>query len=107
MRAGARSGTVALEWQIGALYDARHARGGRAQSVRGQMVVAGAALVCAILVVDESGGARLISMRSREKCPRFGKPSRWLLLLTLQSADFGEVSGERSAPEWRCRRFCR
>jgi len=90
----ARWGIVAREWQIGAVYDARHAQGDRAQNVRGQMVVGGVALVCAIVVVDEGGGATLISLRSREKCPPLSKPSRWLLLLTLQSADFVEVSGE-------------
>jgi len=83
------SGIVALGWQIGVVYDARHARGDRAQSVRGPMVVVGVALVCAIVVADEGGGAKLISLRSREKCPPLGKPSRWLLLLTLQSADLG------------------
>jgi hypothetical protein len=71
------------------------------------MVVADVALVCAIVVVDEGGGAKVIGLRSREKCPPLSEPGRWLLLLTLQSADFGEVSGERSAPECRCTGFCR
>jgi protein-S-isoprenylcysteine O-methyltransferase Ste14 len=44
-------GIVALEWLIGAVYNARHAHGNRAQNTRGQMMVVGVALVCAIVVV--------------------------------------------------------
>jgi hypothetical protein len=99
---GDRHARVA-NWRV---HDATHARGDRAQNVRGQMVVVGVALVCAIVVVDE-GGAMVIGLRSREKCPPLSEPGRWLLLLTLQSADFGEVSGERSAPERRCAGFRR
>jgi protein-S-isoprenylcysteine O-methyltransferase Ste14 len=44
-------GVVALEWVTGALYNAFHVRGARTQDLRGQVVVVGVALVCAILVV--------------------------------------------------------
>lgn len=44
-------GIVALEWVTGALYNAFHVREDRTQNLQGQMMVAGVALVCAILVV--------------------------------------------------------
>lgn len=44
-------GIVALEWVAGALYNAFHVRGDRTQSLRGQMVVVGVALVSAIPII--------------------------------------------------------
>lgn len=44
-------GIVALEWVTGALYNAFHVWEDRTQNLQGQMMVAGVALVCAILVV--------------------------------------------------------
>jgi protein-S-isoprenylcysteine O-methyltransferase Ste14 len=44
-------GVVGLEWVAGALYNAFHVRGDRTQNLRGQVVVVGMAMVCAVLVV--------------------------------------------------------